>query len=73
MTLLHWQAISGVLLLLLFLVYGQLRHWRATADGLEREIDIIREERCCDGWQSETRFLRRIVNEDAAEWAEENS
>lgn len=64
MNILHWQAVSGVALLLCFLFYGQARYWKAIA----RTID---EERDDDGWIEEAKFWRRHFDKDAAEWVED--
>jgi hypothetical protein len=66
MTIEHWQAIAGVLAMLLLVTYGQSRHWKAKADTLDSE-------RNSDGWVDEVKFWRRHFDKASAEQVDEST
>lgn len=65
MTIEHWQAVSAVLALLLFLTHGRACHWKSRAVTVTEEIDH-------DGWMNEAKFWRRHFDKESAEWIEES-
>ena len=59
-------AIFAVLILVIILLYGRYRHWRAIAETLETKDEDS------DGWRTEALYLRHSRNAKAAEFAEYN-
>ena len=58
---LTWLVLGSIALALINAI--RAAHWKAKCETLD-------EERSSAGWQEECKFLRRIVNKDAAEAAE---
>lgn len=62
----HWTALILGAILVALINSIRAAHWKARCQAIEQE-------RNNDGWQNEALFLRRIVNQEAAEAVEDQA